>query len=241
MYFYLILALQGYCVYHCYTNRNSYYWILATLFLPLVRCLLYLFMNVIQKRDVAIVQEGLTAVINPGKKITDLERKLQFSDTFENRSALADAYLEAQMYDKAISGYTECLTGTFQNDFYVTSKLLEAYYFSSDFEKGIEQAERIKEHAKFNKSKAAFFYALALERKGAIKEAEAYLSRFDAPYSRYPERLELAKFYIRNQKPEKARELLQEMVQESQGMSKPSYRENKLLINSAKELLATVS
>jgi FimV-like protein len=48
----------------------------------------------------------------------------------------------------------------------------------------------------------------------------------------------LAKFYIRNGKQDRARELLQEIVAESEGMSKTSYRQNGILINKAKELLA---
>lgn len=239
MYLYLSLALQAYCIYHCYTNKYPYYWILIIFFIPIVGSLAYLFMNVIQKRDVEIVQDGLTAVINPGKKITDLEKKLRFSDTFENRSNLADAYLEAGMYEEAISDYKTCLEGTFQNDFYVISKLAEAYYFSTDFDNALQCAERIKEHTKFKKSEVAFLYALALEKQGKISEAEHYLSQFDAPFSRYRERLELAKFYIRNTKKEKAKELLNEMIIESEGMSKPSFRENKALITKARELLAS--
>lgn len=91
---------------------------------------------------------------------------------------------------------------------------------------------------KFKKSKAAFLYALALEKQGDATTAEEYLQTFDAPYSRYKERIELAKFFIRNDKQDHARELLQEIVTESEGMSKPSYRQNRLLINKAKELLA---
>ena len=57
--------------------------------------------------------------------------------------------------------------------------------------------KRIADNTKFKKSKAAFLYGMALEKKGDIEKAEAYLKTFDAPYSRYMERLELAKFYIR--------------------------------------------
>jgi len=237
MYVYLIFALQGYCVYHCYSNRNQYYWILLVLFIPIIGSLIYLFQHVIRKKDIDMVQNELAVVINPSKKITDLEKKLKFSKSFENQSALADAYLEAEMYDQAITNYETCLSGTFKNDFYVTSKLQEAYYFSTQFNESIQCAETILSNSKFKKSRSAFLYALALEKIGDIKNAEHYLSQFDAPYSRYLERLELAKFYIRNAKKTKADVLLNEMVAESEGMSKGSYKENRILIKKAKELL----
>ncbi len=239
MYYYLILALQIYCGYHCYTNRNSYYWYFAIIFLPLIGCLVYLFVNVIQKGDVDKVQQGLTAVINPTKKIRDLEKRFNFAETFENQVALADAYLEAEQFEKAIQNYKAALKDVFKEDFYVISKLQEAYYFSSEFDVSKEYALQIKNHAKFEKSKSSFLYALTLEKEGNIKDAEIRLKTFDAPYSRYQERLELAKFFIRNAKIAEARELLYEIVTESEGMSKTSYRQNRQLILKAKELLAS--
>ncbi len=239
MYFYFIIALQGYCIYHCYTHKREYYWILAVIFLPLVGSLIYLFMNVIQKQDIDKVQHGVTTLLNPTKKISDLEKRLKFADTFQNRVALADAYLEAEHYEKAIEHYKTALSDVFKHDFYVISKLQEAYYFSSDFDTSLVYAEQLKEQPKFAKSKAAFLYALAKEKKGDIETATKYLKTFNAPYSRYQERLELAKFYIRNSKLADAREILEEIVTEAEGMSKQSYQQNKLLIAKAKELLKT--
>lgn len=237
MYYYLIIALQGFCIYHCYTNKNSYYWFFIIFFIPVFGSIVYLFLNVFQKRDLAIVQENITAVIHPTKKIIDLEKKFSFAATFENQVALADALLEAKMYDKAIHNYEAALTDVFQNDFYVLSSLVEAYYFSSDFITAMQWSEKIKDSPKFKKSKASFLYALALEKTGKPNDAQIILEGFDAPYARYQERLELAKFYIRNSQTKKATVLLEEIVKESDGMSQVSYRQNKILINKAKELL----
>lgn len=237
MYYYLIIALQIYCIYHCLTNKNDYYWVFIIFFVPAIGSLVYLFVNVIQKRDINKVQSSITSIINPTKKITDLEKKFKFAATFENQYSLADAYLEAGFYDKAIENYEACLKGTFQNDFYVLSQLLQGYYFSSQFKKSIEIADKIKTSAKFEKSNSSFLYALALEKTGDIKAAEEYLIPFDSPYNRYQERLDLAKFYIRNAKTDKAKEILKEIELEAEGMSKTSYKQNRILIKKAKELL----
>lgn len=241
MYFYFIIALQGYCIYHSFTHKNEYYWILGIIFLPLIGCLAYLFMKVYRKGNIDIdkVQDNIATVINPSKRITDLEKKFKFSETFENQVALGDGYLESEMYDKAIENYEASLKDVFKNDFYVISKLVNAYYFSSQFDKAIEYAEKIKDNTKFKKSKAMFLYGLALEKTDNIQLAEEQLVQFDAPFSRYQERLVLGEFYIRNQKPKEAKIVLQEIVDESERMSKQGLRTNRIIIKKAEELLVT--
>ncbi len=239
MYYYLILVLQAYCAYHAYKNKNDYYWYFAIIFIPLIGCLVYLFVNVFRRQDVDKVQADLISALNPTKKIKDLEKKLKFAATFENQVALADAYLDAGHFERAIEDYQACLKEVFQNDLYAVSKLVDAYYFSSKFEEAVACAERIMDNLKFKKSRAAFLYALALEKVGRAGDAEAHLRTFDAPFSRYQERLELAKFFNRIGKPHESREVLQEILAESEGMSKQSLRQNRLLIHKAKELLST--
>ncbi|PIE99863.1 MAG: hypothetical protein CR994_08990 [Maribacter sp.] len=199
--------------------------------------LLYLFLNVFQKRDMEKVQEEITLAINPTKKITDLEKKLEFSDTFENKVALADAYLGLGQYEKAIALYRSSLKGTFEKDYYAISNLIEALCCSEQFTEAIEKIEVIKDSPRFKKSKAMLLYGLALEKTGEIGSAETILEQFNAPYSRYKERLELAKFYIRNGKTEKARTILNDISKESEGMSKQSYKLHQGFIKNAKEML----
>ncbi|WP_298480758.1 hypothetical protein [uncultured Maribacter sp.] len=196
-------------------------------------------MNVIRKNDVDKLQKDITAVINPTKKIKTLEKKLQFSDSFENKVALADAYLENKMYAEAITQYQAALTNMFKNDFYVISKLQECHYFSSDFATSLEYAQRIIDTPKFKKYRSFFLYGMALEKEGQVEKAEEVLKSYNAPYSKYQERLELAKFYIRNNKLSASKEVLQEIITESENMSKPSYKQNKAIIIKAKELFTT--
>lgn len=241
MYYYFIIALQGFCVYHCYTKRNSYYWIFAIIFLPVLGSLLYLFINVVQKRDIEKAQETLATVINPSKKIKDLEKRLKFSETFENRVALADAYLDEKMYNEAIEHYQGSLKDVFKNDFYVLTKLQEAYYYTSKFQDSINIAKRILDNPSFKKSRSSFLYGMALEKNGDLARAEIFLKNFNAPYNYYMERLELARFLVRNNKIEDGREVYQEMVNESENMSRQSLRNNRLIIRKAKEELNQLS
>jgi len=233
MYYYLIIALQAFCVYHCYTNRSNYYWIFAIIFLPILGSVLYLFMNVFRKRDIEKVQEQLVVAINPTKRIKDLEKRFGFSATFENQVTLADAYLEEKMYALAITNYNDALKDVFANDFYVLSKLQEAHYHLKDFNSALKIAERILEDQKFKKSKSAFLYAITLEKVGKLEEAEKWLTSFNAPYNYYKERLELARFYKRIGKSDLSKNVYGDLLSESQNMSKQSYRANRSSIKQA--------
>ncbi|MBU3821131.1 hypothetical protein KO566_03585 [Flavobacteriaceae bacterium XHP0103] len=224
MYYYLIIALQAYCIYHIFKNRNSYYWIFAILFLPLIGCIIYFITQVYNKRDVEKVQENIVSIINPTKKIKDLEHKLKFSETYQNRVNLADAYLGIKDYNNAIPHYLEALNDSDLSDLYVAKQLMICYFHIEDFDKVILYAEKIKDRQEFQKSKLQFLYGLALEKKGNLDEAETNLKAIDIRYSFYNERLVLAKFLIERGKEEEAKEILEAIYMESQNMTKQNKK-----------------
>lgn len=224
MYYYLIIALQAYCLYHMYKNRNSYYWAFLILFLPAIGCLIYLFTQVYNKRDAEKLTHEITHIINPTKKVNDLEKQLQFAQTYQNRINLADAYLEIKDYNSAISQYLEALKDRSQNKFYATTQLIEAYYNNESFDQVVFYAEKIKDNTAFKKSRTQFLYGLALDQIGKIEDAEKHLKQIDIRYSFYEERLILAKFLQKINKSEAAKAVLNEINSESQNMTKPNKR-----------------
>jgi len=241
MVYYLTIALQIFCVYHLFKNRNSYYWIFLIIFLPLVGSLIYLITQVYNKRDAEKITNEITHIINPTKKIKDLEKQLQFAETYQNRVNLADAFLENRDYNNAIPHYLEALEGNMHNDFYVMKQLIEAYYNVEDFERVVLYAEKIKEHPEFKKSRAQFLYGLALEKLGKFEAAETNLRAIDIRYSFYNERLVLAKFLISRNKETEAKDILEEIHTESQHMTKPNKRLFRATIQEAEKLLSKIS
>ncbi|MCL6294285.1 hypothetical protein [Jejuia spongiicola] len=237
MYYYLIIALQVYCLYHLYNNRNAYYWWFVILFLGPIGCAIYLITQVYNKRDAEKITSEITHIINPTKKIKDLEKQLKFSDSYQNRVNLADAHLENKDFNNAISNYLEALEGNMQNDFYVIKQLIEAYFNIEDCESVVLYAEKIKEHPEFKKSRSQFLYGLALERLGKFDEAETNLRAIDIRYSFYNERLIFAKFLISRKKETEAKEILEEISTESQHMTKPNKRLFKATIQEVEKLL----
>ncbi len=239
MIFYLVIALQVFCLYHYYKNRGPYYWIFVILFLSALGCIIYLIMEVYNKRDAEKITNEITHIINPTKKIKDLEKQLQFSESYQNRVNLADAYLENKDYQNAIPHYLDALEDNFQNDLYVIKQLIEAYFNIEDCEQVIVYAERIKGQSEFKKSRSQFLYGLALERLGRFEEAETNLRAIDIRYSFYEERLIFAKFLMSRKKPNEAREILEEIQTESQHMTKPNKRLYRVTIQEVETLLST--
>lgn len=176
-------------------------------------------MNVYNKRDAGKIQENVVSIINPSKRIKDLEIKLKFSETYQNRVNLADAYVEIKNYDKAIPHYLSALEGNFQNDFYVIEQLIKSYFAIEDYKNVILYAEKIIEHVEFIKSKSQFLYGLALEKIGKLEEAEANLKQIDIRFSFYEERFVLAQFLINQNKTQEGKDILDEIHKESQFMT----------------------
>lgn len=240
MYYYFIIALQAYCIYHLFKNRNPYYWVFVILFLPLIGCAIYLITQVYNKRDAEKIQDNLVSIIHPTKKIKDLESKLKFSETYQNRVNLADAFLENKEYLKAIPHYLDALEDNLQNGSYVIKQLIECYFNVGDFDKVILYAERIKHSSEFLKVRSQFLYGLALEKMGKIEEAEINLKEIDVRYSFYEERFVLAKFLLSRNKTEEAKAILDEIYLESQNMTKQNQRIYRHTISEVEKLKNTL-
>ncbi len=224
MYLYLIIAFQGFCIYHLLKNKNSYYWIFAILFLPFIGCVTYLVTQVLNKRGTEKMQSNLSTIIEPSKKNTSskvkgLESKLEFTDTYLNRVNLADAYLEANNYERAIEHYLIALEDKTQNEFYVKAHLIKSYYAIKDYDQVLALSQGLESHKEYEKSEIPFCYGMALAEKDKTEEAEEQFEIMDRPYSNYNERVAFAKFLLRFDKANKAKELIEDLYVEMQNMT----------------------
>jgi len=240
MYFYLIIALQAFCIYHVIKNRNPYYWIFLIFFIPLLGSIIYIITQVYNKRDAKKITSEITNIINPTKKIKDLEKRLEFSESYQNKVNLANAYLEIGDNENAIKHYKEALEGNFQNDFYVIKNMIEAFNNMGDYKSVVAHAEHIKSHPEFVKSHTQFLYGIALEKEGKLEEAEENLKAIDVRFSFYNERLVYAQFLLNIGKNDKAKDILEALVSEGQYMTKQNKKIYNVTIVEAEKLLTTL-
>lgn len=237
MQYYLIVVLQAFCIYHAYKNHKPYYWYFLIFFIPVIGSLIYIITQVYNKNDADKIQSEITSIINPTKKITNLEKKIEFSDTYTNRIELAGAYVHNKDMPNAIVNYKKTLDDVDQNDLYARQQLVLCYFQLKDYVGVLEQAEVLKDKSEFNGSKQQFCYGLALKELGKVEQAEVQLKQVDRPYSNYDERLELAKFYIENNRSEEGKGLLNEIYTESQYMTNPNRKIYRATIVEVERLL----
>lgn len=240
MYYYLIIALQAFCIYHVYKNQKPYYWFFLIFFIPVLGSIIYIITQVYNKNDADKIQSELTSIINPTKKTKDLEKKLEFSDTYTNRIDLADAYFANNDMPNAITNYKHTLKDTSQNNLYAHQQLILCYFKLQDYAGVIDSVEVIKAKPEFKGSKQQFCYGLALKELGQLVKAEEQLRQIDRPYSNYNERLELAKFYLENNRTAEGEELLNEISVESKHMTKPNRRIYRTTITEVERLLKSL-
>ncbi|HNP22057.1 MAG TPA: PLDc N-terminal domain-containing protein [Panacibacter sp.] len=236
-YYYLILALQAICVIHCLRKGKNSTWIVAIIFLPLIGSIAYIFMEMFRDSDIKQVQTGVSTIINPGGSIKKLEQQLKFSDTFNNRVALADAYLSNGDTDKAIDMYKSCLTGTFTDNEYVIYQLILAYSALNDYGQIVPLARKVYQRPQFARSKAHIAYATALEFTGNPAQAEEEFKKMKARFSYFEARYQYGLFLLRHDRSAEARELFSSMVEEESQLGKTELKSNRYWIGLAKDEL----
>ena len=223
-----------------YKTRNNTYWYFIILFLPVIGCLIYGVTHFLTKKNIEVAQNEIVSTINPSKKIKDLEKKITFSDTFQNRVELADALFDQKNFPSAEVEYQTALVGNHKDDFYVNSQLLLALYEQEKYDEVIAIGERLNNKQDFNGSRSQFAYGLSLDKNGNTEAAERILQKINKRYDNYSERLELSKFYIANDQQENALEILSEMQNEYTNLTKPNKKLYRSTFMEVDKILATL-
>lgn len=235
-YYYALIAVQVYCLYHAYTHQKPFYWYFVIFIIPGFGSVLYILTQIVDAKNIKEIESEITTIINPSKKVKDAEKQLAFADTFQNRVALADAHFENADYENASTHYEAALKGNFHKDFYVMAQMISAMSQSQNYAEVIRLSEEIKDKHEFKNSKSQYIYGLALDKLGRIEEAEENLQPIDQRYSNYGERLVLAEFYHKNDKRTKAIEILDEIISESEHMTSQNRKIHRQTITNVRKL-----
>ena len=231
----VVLVLQGFCVLHCIRRGTQNRWVWIIVFLPLVGSLAYIYTEVIQRSGASNIGGRISAVVNPGGLIKKREQNFKFSDTYANRVALADAYLEAKMYDKAIELYESVISGIFDNTEDTFKKLIEAYYKSGRPEDVVRVAARLKNTLNFTKSPGNFYYARALEQTGHPAEAEAEYKKMNHRFSNYQQRYYYGMFLLDQNRRAEAIPVFEAILNEAEHLSGRERSDSAEWIGKAKQ------
>lgn len=236
-YYYIVLILQAVCAIHCIRKGNQNKWIWLIIFIPLIGSLAYIFTEIFTKTEMEKVQSGVGAVFNPSGKVKSLEENLRFADTFVNRIALADAYLDARQTEKAIQLYETSLTGTFVNNEHANRQLIIAYFEAKRYEEVVTVAKKIYHVPQFARSRAHMLYAIALSYTGNNEMADQEFQLMRGRFSNYECRYHYGRFLTRNQRIEEAKDVFKEILNEASHLNSYEKRDNREWFAKTKDAL----
>lgn len=236
-FYYISLALQAICVIHCLRSSNQQRWIWAIIFLPYIGCILYFFSEILPGMNLRNGGFDIGALLNPAGRIKRLENNLRFTDTFNNRVLLADAYLAAGRTDEAIELYTSSLTGAFTENEYVIKQLIAAYAVQRRYAELIPLAEKIRHLPTFARSGTQIQYARALEYMGDSEGAEREFKKMKGRFSAFEARYQYGMFLVRAGREGEARQVFADIAAEAPHLSSRERRYNRAWIIKAKEEL----
>ena len=230
--------MQIVCVIHCIRNNKHAGWVFVIIFLSLPGCIIYFFSEIVSVRNLGDIQSGLGTVLNPTGRIRRLENNLRFSDTFNNRVMLADAYLGIGRVDEAIELYTSSLTGAFTENDYVFRQLIASYFIKQRYQDVIPLARKIYNHPEFQRSRGHMQYACALGYTGDNQGADREFRKLKARFSAFEARYQYGLFLGKIGRADEARHIFKEMTEEAPHLSPRERKSNRAWILKAKEELA---
>ena len=232
------MLLQGFCLFHAYRNNNHQKWYWLIIFLPGIGCLIYLYENFYNKRNIDGFSEGLKGIFNANYNIEKLEKEAKFSGTVTNKIALADAYTNKGRYDDALALYESCRQGFYQNNTDLLQKMLRVYFLRKDYSHAAELGKQLENVKNFNVSEEKVAYAWSMHYTGQTDQAEKIFSEMNMPFSNFQHRIEFAKFYDLTGKPVQARSILQAMLEEYDAMEGYEKSLKRPQVTAAKSLLS---
>ena len=236
-FYYITIALQLICVIHCIRKGNQNKWIWIIVFVPLVGGIAYIVTEMFTGREIQQVQSGIGSILNPSGSIRKLEENLRFSDTFNNRIALADAYLATGQTDKAVELYESSYTGAFTENEQLLKQLIIAYSLQQRHKDVIPMAQKLYSTPQFARSKVHLLYAMALEHTGNIEQAEKEFKLMNVRYSHFESRYQYGLFLQRGHRMQEAKDIFTGMISESAHLSSRERNSDRIWFAKAKEEL----
>lgn len=242
-YYYIIIGLAIFCGVHSYRRGTLSRWIYWLVFLPFFGSLYYLFSEVLNNN-----RSGLPRAVNYAPKktvsgggIRKLEEQLRFSDTFNNRVNLADAYLANGQTEQAIELYQSSLTGAFAENEHVMQQLIVAYYEAGQYAEILPLAKKLYKTTQFARSKQHLLYAMALENLGRTTEAENEFKTMKGRYSNFEQRYQYGLFLVRAGRDEDAWQIFTDILNEEPHLSSMEKRSNRQWFSKSKDDLRKLS
>ncbi|MFB9841764.1 PLDc N-terminal domain-containing protein [Mucilaginibacter ginsenosidivorans] len=239
--YYIEIGLQVICAIHSVRRGTQGKWLWIIIFLPLVGSLIYIFSEMRPGRNLTTPKIDIGMVINPSANLKKLEDNLKFTDTFDNKIKLADAYLAAGQTERAIELYEKSLTGAFAENEHGIAQLATAYFQNERYPDTISTLKKIYNTHQFARSHVHVLYARALELTGNTEAAEHEFKLMKGRYSNFEQRYEYGLFLERADRIEDAYAIFEQMLDEAPHLSSIERKSNRVWLSKAKEEMKRIT
>ena len=210
---------------------------ISSFFFPVIGALVYLYHHFYSKENFSSITEGVKGAINTNYETKKLESKLDFSDSVQNKTNLADKYYDLKRYGEAQQLYEACRETFNKNNPEILQKLVRIYFSQKDYMRVIEYSEIIKNKSEFIDSHENIMLAWAFFNADKIKEAKEEFKKMDGLFCNYHNRLEYAKFLIKTDNKEAAVEKTKQLLEEINQMNSQEKEKREIFIKQSNNLI----
>jgi hypothetical protein len=234
------LLVQVFFAVHAIKTGRDRYWLFIIILFPVIGCLIYFFTEYLpelqQSHKMRQFKSGVEGVVNPGKKLRMLEEQLELTPSMKNKKALAKEYVNAGMFDQAISLYESCLQGLNKDDPYIMEGLSCAYFFKGDYAAAKESLEKLKQlQANEKNDEFDLLYARTLDALGETDAAREAYAKASKNFLGEEARCRYAYFLKQHGEIEEARRLFKEVLRNVRLSPKYYRKEQKKWVDIAKK------
>lgn len=240
-YYLVIIGLEGFCLFHAYKNNTQQKWYYLIIFLPVIGCLIYLYENFYNRRNISSITEGVKTLVYNNYALDKLEKEVKYSETITNKMNLAEAYTERGRHEEAIKLYESCKNGIYQDNPELLQKLLRGYFLNKEFEKVIVIGQQLENVKSIGDMADKVGYAWALHYTGDTSKAETIFKTIDVKFLNFPARIEYAKFLVEIGKSVDAKRVLNAISEEHEGMDSYEKSAKRAVVREAKKVLQTIA
>ena len=132
-----LMLLQVLLIIHVVRTGRKKFWIYLLIFLPYVGGIAYVVVELIpsffSSRNMDRMAGSFGDLINPGSRLSKLEKQADHSPTFKNISAIGDEYLNMGRYADAAAAYKRCLKPPFDENNAYLYRMAFAQYKCQEF------------------------------------------------------------------------------------------------------------
>lgn len=199
-----------------------------------------MYIHFYNRNNIDKVQEEVKGTFVKNYRINKLEREVKFSDTFSNKTELADEHSKVGNYGRAIELYASCKEGMYSNDTHLIMKLIRNHYLNEDFEEAINYGNLLTGNKEFLNSEEKTAFAWSHSKLGDTEKAEEIFREMDIQFSNYPNRIEYIYFLEESGNNTAARIVTEKLMDEIQAMDSHEKRLNQSEVKEIKRLVREI-